>query len=427
MQPQVELVRTDDIYVGERQRKEYPDKYIEELRGDILRDGLIHAIATNMNYNLVVGGCRLRAIQGITQPYKYGSQEIPAGYIPVVRINEGDDRVLFRIELHENLRRKNLTPVEEAQAITKLHHMFKESNPDQSRAETGAALDAVRGNTPRLPPAQIQEVSDSLLLDSFADDPEVKRAATRREAVRIAKKKLEQEFLGGLGALQVSNVNSDFTLIQGKCEEVFARLPAESFNGIVTDPPYGMGADDFGEQTSATGHQYKDDIETALDVATIILRDGYHLCKPDAHLYMFCDIRQWPLLCALAKEYKWLPFATPLIWHKPGLGHAPQPGYFGRRYECLLFAQKGNRKLSKSASDVLTYPAVKDKVYAAQKPTELLSEILSLSFYPGEHILDPCVGSGSLFRAAKMNKMKATGIDDNPIAIGLARSMINAT
>jgi DNA modification methylase len=74
---------------------------------------------------------------------------------------------------------------------------------------------------------------------------------------------------------------------------------------------------------------------------------------------------------------------------------------------------------------VFTYPAVKNKIYAAQKPTELLSEILGLSFYPGEHVLDPCVGSGSLFRAAKTNKLRVTGIELNPIAINLAKASMN--
>ena len=427
MSTYVELLPVDGIFVGERQRKDYPEKHILELREDIIRDGLIHAIATDLSTNLVVGGCRLQAVKGITVPYRYGQLVVEPGYIPVVRINQGDERVLFRIELHENLRRKNLSPVEEAQAIAKLHNMFKGENPEQTRADTGAALDAIRGEAPRLAPAQAKEIGDALLLDSFATDPDVKKAATRHEAVRIAKKKLEQEFLGGLGALQATKakLDSDYVLLEGSCVEILPTLAPNSFSGIVTDPPYGMDADKFGEQSSATGHQYEDDAETALWIATSILANGFKLCKDDAHLYMFCDIRLWPTLAETSRLHGWLPFATPLIWYKPGLGHAPQPGYFGRRYECLLFAQKGNRKLSKSASDVFTYPAVKDKVYAAEKPTTLLEEILGLSFYPGEHILDPCVGSGSIFKAARAQKIKCTGIELNSIAIGLSKAAIN--
>ncbi len=73
---------------------------------------------------------------------------------------------------------------------------------------------------------------------------------------------------------------------------------------------------------------------------------------------------------------------------------------------------------------MLVYPAVKNKIYAAQKPVELLQEILGLSFYPGEHVLDPCVGSGSLFRAGKLAKLRVTGIELNPLAINLAKAAI---
>jgi len=417
-----QVVPVDSIFVGERQRREVPDEHIKELTKDILENGLIHAPSVDLNGNLIAGWCRLQAIKSITTEYRYGTVMVQPRFVPIVKIKEPDERILFRIELSENLRRKNLSPLDEARAIAKLHAMFKEQNPLQTLAETGKAIDEIRGDE-RTEDRQRGEVADALLLDSFANDPDVAKAQSRREAVRIAKKKLEQELFGGLAAL-TEQKNSDLILIEGSCLDILPTLQAETFHGIVTDPPYGMGADNFGEQTSATGHQYEDDSETAARIANLILHEGFRLCKPNAHLYMFCDIRMWPTLADLARKYGWTPFATPLIWHKPGLGHAPQPGYFGRRYECILFAQKGNRKLSKSASDVFSYPAVKQKIYAAQKPVELLADILGLSFYPGEHILDPCVGSGSIFRAAKLQKLKCTGIEVNEVAIGLAKSAI---
>jgi DNA modification methylase len=73
---------------------------------------------------------------------------------------------------------------------------------------------------------------------------------------------------------------------------------------------------------------------------------------------------------------------------------------------------------------VFVHPAVKDKLYAAQKPVELLKEIMALSFYPGECVLDPCCGSGSIYRAAAASKLKCTGIELNPTAIGLAKAAI---
>jgi len=419
------IVKIDSITVGERQRSEVDANHIKDLTFDIVHDGLIHAPVVDTNQKLVVGFNRLQACKAIAIPYRYGQMIINPGDIPVNVVKEFDEKVLFRIELSENMKRKNLSPADEAKAIAKLHSLFAEERGDaHSKADTGAALDGMRSEAPRTEAARHKEVADSLIINSFADDPDVKKAKTRAEALRIANKKLEQAFIGGLGA-KIQPKSNDFTLLEGEAQTYWDHLHDASFDGIVCDPPYGIDADEFGEQSHAVGHQYKDSRDSAIVFINTILEQGYHKCKSDAHLYLFCDIRLWPYLAGTAASFGWKPFATPLIWHKPGLGHAPQPGYFGRRYECILFAQKGNRKLSKSASDVFVYPAVKDKIYAAQKPVELLVDLLALSFYPGELVLDPCCGSGSIFRAAKLAKLRATGIEPNPIAIGLSKNAIS--
>jgi DNA modification methylase len=65
------------------------------------------------------------------------------------------------------------------------------------------------------------------------------------------------------------------------------------------------------------------------------------------------------------------------------------------------------------------------KLHAAQKPVELIRELIALSFFPGEHILDPCAGSGTIFRAAKLAKVRATGIELNPQSIGFCKQAIS--
>jgi len=140
---------------------------------------------------------------------------------------------------------------------------------------------------------------------------------------------------------------------------------------------------------------------------------------------MFCDVSNFSTLADLARDRGWQVFVTPLIWHKPNIGHAPWPGYFSRRYECILFAQKGSRNLQRSRSDVFEFSAEKNKLHAAQKPTALIQELLTLSFFPGEHVLDPCAGSGTIFRAAKLAKLLATGIELNPQSIGFCKQAIS--
>ncbi len=419
------------IFPKDRQRESVPQQHIDDLAKSIGTDCLIHAPTVTDSLELVAGGCRTRAILQLAQPYEYGGEQIPAGHCPVIVVTGKSEEQLFRIELEENLRRKQLTPVEESRAISKLHRMLTATatgaGKSWTKSETAAALSDVRGQpvSPSGPtPAQQSEVADNLLIESFADDPDVKRAKTRSEAVKLAKKKLEASFTQALGSSMALLRRDDFQLMEGSCLDLLQSLADETFAGIVTDPPYGIDADAFGQQSYHGGHAYEDGRGSALAIARHILSQGFRVCKPSAHLYMFCDIRLWPDLYQVAKDEGWQPYATPLIWYKANAGHAPQPGFFTRRYEALLFARKGDRTLTSSSSDVLPFASVAAKVHAAEKPVDLLTHLLKLSFFPGETILDPCVGSGSIFAAAKAAGMKAVGIELEPETINIARKRI---
>ena len=198
------LMQLSDVYVPSvRQRGARPDRHIEELRSSIEREGLIHAIVVTTEGQLIVGYCRHQAIQGMVSAYRYGDQEVPVGYIPALKVSNLDDDAIFRLELEENLRRKNLTPMEEAKAVAELHRrMQSEHGSSWSRNDTGKKLDELRGS-PRLtanPEDWLgDEVGEAILLEGFKDDPDIAKAASRPEAIRKAKKKLEHLFTSTLG------------------------------------------------------------------------------------------------------------------------------------------------------------------------------------------------------------------------------------
>lgn len=429
MQANTMFVPVDSIHIGTRQRTEdaATEKHIVELARDIQENGLIHAPLIDGNHDLVAGYCRLSAIKRIAVEYFYAGTKVAPGFVPVTISHMSDARDIFRVELHENLRRKNLSPLDEAKAIAKLHKFHKESNPEWTRTETGKELDSLRGESPRGPAARNDEVSDALLLANFDQDTDVAKAKSRKEAVNIAKKKLEQNLTATLGEFlgdDLTGILSDHRIIQGDCREVLKTLPDGEFAGIICDPPYGIGADEFGDQTMKGGHKYSDTKELAYDIAAHVFEHGPRICSESPHLYLFCDFRYFEDFRRMGVDKGWQVFNTPLIWHKPNLGHAPWPGFFARRYECMLFACRGARALQKSRSDIFEFPAVVNKIHAAQKPVELLEELMSLSFLPGERILDVCAGSGSIFHAAKAAGMLATGIELDEQSVGFCKAAI---
>lgn len=166
----VVFLPVDAVHVGDRQRTEdaATKRHIEQLALDIEENGLIHAPQVDQNGELIAGWCRLSAIKILKKPYYYAGAEVGLGFIPVTRTHKTEERDIYRIELMENLRRKNLSPLDEAKAIAKLHAYYQEASGETwTKAETGKALDTLRGELPRERAARTTEVSDALLLAPF--------------------------------------------------------------------------------------------------------------------------------------------------------------------------------------------------------------------------------------------------------------------
>lgn len=420
MKYEIAIIPAASIIVNpERQRTSMDADKLAALRQSIKEDCLLHAVAVTDGLDLITGGRRRAAIIDLNEEYKYGDQLIPAGYIPALVMASYDEVALFRLELSENLYRDALSPTDEAKAVAKLHRLLSDEHPGNwTKEETRAELSELIGFE-----ADQKAVADSIIIDAMSSHPEVSKAPTRAAALKAAKKLMEVSFTTALHGMTILK-SSDFSLLEGDCNELLPTLDPETYAGIIADPPYGMGADGFGAQSFTLGHKYADTPEAARKIIENIFHHGLRVTKNEGHLYMFCDIRFWPGLAQLAENLGWNPYATPLIWHKPNAGHAPQPGFFTRRYEAILFARKGERKLLTSAPDVFTFPAVFNKQHAAEKPVELIEELMKLSFFPGETILDPTAGSGTIFRAAKKRGLRATGIEKDLDSIALCKQAI---
>lgn len=416
----ISFFRTDAIQIlDNRQRKTTNEEHIKSLAQDILENGLIHPVTLTHDNVLVAGFCRLTAVRALTGDFKFGDTVVPRGHIPVIRLDQARTALdLFRIEFAENEKRSNLTPVERSAALAHLHRNLeataKEKGEAWSMQKTAAEVVKLEGGeaAPSRQNDVAGEVSDALIIDSFKDDPDVASAPTKAAAVKIAKKKMEEQFSQMLGAMSMKEIEGEevddtYRVFRGDFRDF--PLEDETYAGVICDPPYGVGADSFGDQSYATGHQYKDDEETALETARQVLTRSFSAVRAGGHCYLFCDIRHWPKLKEMAEKAGWYAWPTPLIWDK-GIGHAPQPGYFSRQYEALLFCMKGaDRRLVKTSPDVIRIPAQRDKIHAAQKPVDLYVHLMRLSFLPGERIVDFTSGSGTIFKAAAEAGLRADG------------------
>lgn len=412
-------INAEDVHVDERQRKNFPDRSIQELADSILRVGLIHAPVVTEDYTLVAGERRLRALSCTESsgPYKYAGVDYEYPEVPVHVVPYKDERLLFEIELEENLRRENLTAMEQAQAIARLHNIRKQAVPTQTAKATAQEVASLQGKEPTANDELI--VAEALLIEQFKDDPEVQAAAktSMRKAAKVARKKMELTFLS---AMDSTNESQYFRVFGGDAEMILPILDKNHYDILLFDPPYGVEANTFGDQAAAMGHQYEDSWEVAANFLDIVL-DNIDVLKENAHVLMFCSPDHFHTWRQYYDNHGFKTWPRPLIWDK-GNGHLPVPDRGPRyTYETILFAVKGRRTTASVVSDVFHVPAVRDKLHAAEKPKRLLRELLEFVAKPGDCILDPCCGSGPIFSGARDLELYVDGIEVDTKYYHLAR------
>jgi methylase of polypeptide subunit release factors len=407
-----------------RQRKAVPPSHIASLADSIEAFGLLHAPVVRElpdgSYQLVVGECRFRAIGKLIEEnrrFSHDEIEMEGDDIPVTLTSELEPLRLKEVELEENIRRLDLSWQDRSAAFAELHALRQAQNPAQTVADTAREVSSTTGASID---AASAEITRSRLVDRFRDDPQVKQARSLKEAHNIVTRKLEADFKEDL--VKMTKATTRHVLLEGDCKELLATFANEQFDLILTDPPYGMGADAFG--TAGAAHTYSDTAELGLGIATTILVEGFRVTKPQAHLYLFCDIDHFHTLRTAAQLAGWYAFRTPITWFKGGAaGHDPLPQRgFRRTTEWLLYCIKGDKPHYQFLGDLLDVTNQPNALHPAAKPVELFKRLIARSCKAGDKVLDPCCGLGPIFPAASALAVDATGIELSPEFVKHARN-----
>lgn len=406
------LVPMSEIYIADnRQRRQFLPEQINELADSIRRNGLYHppVVALEVEgYRLVAGERRLRAIRSLQElelSFTCGTETVKPGYVPVTLLSELPPLTLREIELEENTIRVDLTWQERVQAISDLDALRKEIRPGHTTTDTAKEIFGYGGSG-------TEKVRESIVLTKHLQDPDVAKAKSHAEAVKIVKKKAEQRHREML-AETVDVSKTPHVLYEGNALEILPQIQGK-FQCIITDPPYGVNADAFGGQAK-TAHVYDDSLDYAINCYTTLATEGFRLASDQAHIYAFCSIEHFAKIAFEFTLAGWAVWPRPLIWFKgASAGMLPRPEHGPRyTYEAILFASKGDKPTICVKPDVIITPAVAEKIHAAEKPLDLYLDLLSRSCNPGDNILDPFAGSGVVFSAANRAKLYATGIELN--------------
>jgi DNA modification methylase len=418
----------------ERQRSDIPDDHIGALLSSVFGpSGLINPLVIRDGGTLVAGECRYRAIKlgySMGKPLFYAGSAVPAGHLPVVDFGELSPLQQMEIEYAENAFRKDLTWQENARALDALHrlrlmqadqagrsHLFKDTAEEVFKRGDGHYA---------------AQVSDSVLMAKHLDRPEVAKAKTMKEAKKILVREEEKERRERLaGAVGLQKVSDRMKAYNVDCLDWMRAAPAEQFDVILTDPPYGMDADSFGDaagRMSGIDHVYTDSRDATQTLLAACIPEFYRLAKPEAHLYLWCDIDLFPWLREQCRAAGWWTFRTPLVNVKPEGGRVPWPEHGPRRsYELCLFAVKGKRPVTAIRSDVFESRLTEGALgHGAQKPVEAYVELLKRSVKPGDRVFDAFAGTGTIFPAAAAVHCEAVGLELAPHAFGICIERIEA-
>jgi ParB-like chromosome segregation protein Spo0J len=455
----VRIVRVSDIKIGDnRQRREFDPEAVEELRASIEATGLQHAIVvrdTEAGIVLVAGERRLRALESlwlVGGSLRYDGRPIPQDHVPTVTLGELTELEAEEAELDENLKRRDLTWQETADAVARLHALrqkqFKKhladtpealSNP-QVHAPTFA--DTARELNPDLADKPAGELGSAqaavrkqILVAAHLNNPVIAKAKSVDEAFKLLKAEESRKQNTALAALVAQNYSvRDHTLLKGDCLIEMGNLveAGKRFDVILTDPPYGMGAHEFGDGGGKLGgieHHYDDSYASWQVLMSTWSKLSFDIAKPAAHAYVFCDFDRFHELKQLMQAAGWYVFRTPLINYKANSGRVPLPDRGPRRqYEIILYAIKGNKPVTHIYSDVIQSDSDEQLAggHGAQKPVSLYQNLLMRSVRPGDFVLDSFAGSGTIFPAAHAMKCLATGIEKETHSQGLCLKRLDA-
>lgn len=204
-------------------------------------------------------------------------------------------------------------------------------------------------------------------------------------------------------------------LILGECLEVMKKMPSNSIDLIITDPPYGDNIAYYGNKTIENN-------ENPL-LNCIALVECYRVLRKNKTMYNFTNWKHLPFLTEFISKYTKFKIRHVIVWKKPnfGMGYA-----FRHQYELILVLEKGNPKYYlTNFSNVQESSFISGKsIHPHQKPLDLITKMIKHSSKEGDLVFDPFCGSGSTCISAKINNRNWLGIELDSKFLEIAKNRI---
>lgn len=215
-------------------------------------------------------------------------------------------------------------------------------------------------------------------------------------------------------------------ILHGDAMQILSHFEPDTFDALITDPPYASGGRTQNEKNKMTAQKYSSMGENAPPSfdgdskdqrswtrwAAEWLADARKICKAGAPVCMFIDWRQLPAATDALQWAGWIWRGT-AVWDKGN--SRPQKGRFRSQAEYIIWGSNGNMPINRPVPclpGVFKYGNPQNRIHLTEKPLQLMRDVVKIT-EPGGLILDPFAGSGTTILAALLEEYRAVGIESS--------------
>lgn len=399
------LVNISDLVIEDRQRKDLGA--VDELAESIKLRGLINPITIaplEDGYKLIAGERRVRAHEAL------GRSKVEARLFE--DLSPRDQQL---IELEENIKRKQLSWQEEAEAVAQLATVMNGNIPaaaEQAGLSENHVRKLIRVNK------EIQKGNEN-----------VKSANTIDSADRIASRKNARETDALIADLDLGGDERPKTT-DGTPEQAAPESPiicadfvswideysGPSFNLIHCDFPYGIDYDKARQGQVESWGAYDDSIENYQRLCSTLTTKHNQFMAPSFHVIFWFSMVHYQWTLDHFTNAGFVVDPRPLVWHKTD--NKGMAGDASRRYrnvyETAFLMSFGDRKLASCPANAYGAPSSKSS-HLNEKSEAMLKHFLKGVCDELSEVIDPTCGSGSAIRAASaLGAKRVLGLELNP-------------
>ena len=196
------------------------------------------------------------------------------------------------------------------------------------------------------------------------------------------------------------------------CLEGMKRIPDNSIDLIVTDPPYLMSY--MTNRRKDKNHEFCKPILNHNNEKMIkkYIKECFRILKNNSAFYCFTNSNKVDFFKKEIEDY--FNIKNIIVWVKNNHTAGDLEAQYGKQYEFIVYANKGRRKINgKRITDIWYFDRVagNEQIHQNQKPINLIKTCILKSSEEGDVVFDGFMGSGTTAISAKLTNRKFIGTE----------------